>query len=281
MRPTLLEIGSLKFHAWPAMLAIAFVVGTLLAAREANRGERAFPGTPQGGLWGFVGALVGAKVFWILQFSEPRYLWGALFVWQGGMVYYGGLIGGVAGLALYVTLNRFPYWRTADVCAPYLALGQAITRVGCFLNGCCWGVVAENLPWAVRFPRHSHPFNRQVEEGLLEPSADVSLPTHPTQLYMAAGLLAIALILKVALSRKRPFDGTVALGYCFLYGILRFIVEFYRGDSARSVFGMTVSQAISLVFIVGSTVTFAVVMHRVRLRRPAQALEQEPEEEDA
>lgn len=264
MYPTLLEIGPLEFHAYPTMLAVAFITGSLLAVREATRGDRAFPATPQGGLWAFVGALVGAKVFWMLQFSEAKYLWRAVFVWEGGLVYYGGLVGGAIGLSAYLIINRFPYRRSADICAPYLALGQAITRVGCFLNGCCWGLPAENLPWAVRFPKHSPAFDRQVQDNLLDRSAATSLPIHPTQLYMLAGLLVIALILKLALDRKVPFEGAVALGYCFLYGVLRFVVESYRGDSARSVFGMTVSQTISAGLILACVVTFAAAMHRLR-----------------
>jgi len=285
MHPTLLEIGTLKFHAYPTMLAVAFITCVLLGVREANRGPDAFPGTPIGGLCGFVGALLGAKAFWILQYSEPKYLWHVFLIYEGGLVYYGGLIGGVLGVLLYLRVTRLPYWLTADIAAPYLALGQAITRIGCFLNGCCWGHAAEGLPWAVTFGRHSPAFTRQVEEGLLHPSAAAPLPVHPTQLYMVAGLLAIALVLKLGLGRDRPFHGAVGLAYCFLYGLLRFIVETFRGDSARSVFGLSVSQMISLALILGSVATYLVVIHQMQRRTPAavegpeQGAEGEPEGE--
>jgi len=276
MRPTLIRIGTLKFHSYPTMLAIAFIVCTLWAVRDANRAERRIPATTQGGLWGFIGGLIGAKVFWILQYSEWKYLWRAVFVWEGGLVFYGGLIGGILGVALYLRVNKFPYWQSADIAAPYVALGEAITRVGCFLNGCCWGAVAPNLPWAVVFPRHSPAFLRQVQEGLLERSAQASLPVHPTQLYMVAGLLVIAFLLKMGHSGKRPFDGAIGLGYCFLYGILRFSVEALRGDNARSVSGMTVSQSISLGLVVGAAATYIIVVHRQRQTRPAVVEEELP-----
>lgn len=267
MRPTLITIGSLKFHAYPTMLAVAVVVCALWAVRDANRAARPIPATTQGGLWGFIGGLVGAKVFWILQYSEWQNLWRAFFIWEGGLVFYGGLLGGILGVAIYLRINRFPYWQSADIAAPYIALGEAITRVGCFMNGCCWGAVAPDLPWAITFPRHSPAFGRQVEQNLLDRSAEASLPVHPTQLYMVAGLLIIAFLLKMAHLKKWPFYGAIGLFYCFLYGILRFSVEGLRGDSVRSVASMTVSQTISLGFVAGSAATYVIVLGAMRNTR--------------
>ena len=257
MRPTLLEVFGLKFHAWPTMLALAFLVGTLLAVRHGERAKPPIIGNPQGGLWAFIGALVGAKVFWILQYSEPKLLWRAFFLWEGGLVYYGGLIGGALAAFAYITVHKLPIRRSADVCAIYLALGQAITRVGCFLNGCCWGIETD-VPWALTFPKNSYAYKHQIEAGIIDHTAVHANPVHPTQLYMVIGLIAIFALLEVAYGR-RHFDGAIALLYCFAYGILRFIVEFYRGDSARSVFGMTVSQVISLGLLILPVVVLALM----------------------
>lgn len=265
MHPVLLEIGDLKFHSYPAMLAVAFITGSLLAVREASLDDPPFYPTPQGGLWAFIGALLGAKIFWILQYDEVKNLWYAIYIWQGGLVYYGGLIGGFAGISAYLYFTRLPYRRTLDIAAPYLALGQAITRIGCFLNGCCWGKPAEGIPWAIQFHRLGHgnrmppAFEQQYKDGLIDISAEACLPVHPTQLYMVFGLALIALTLKWILSRPRPFPGFNAVAYCFLYGILRFVVEGLRGDSARSVFGMTVSQTISLGLVLGAVLTAIIV----------------------
>jgi phosphatidylglycerol:prolipoprotein diacylglycerol transferase len=245
MHPELIRIFGYPLHAYPTMLAVAFVAGTLLAVREADRRGLVLP--PELGIWAFLGALVGAKAFYILQYGEVAQLWRALLIWQGGLVYYGGFIGGLSAAYAYARICRLPILRTADVAAPYLALGQAITRVGCFLNGCCYGVPT-NVPWAVTFPPHSHAHERQVAEGVLEAGAAHTLPVHPTQLYMVFGLLATAVVLKLALDRRR-FAGQNVLHYAFLYGVLRFVVEWLRGDSARSVMGMTVSQAISLALL--------------------------------
>jgi len=248
MHPTLLELLGYKFHAWPAMLSIAFLTCTLLTVRDLRRHDPPIDASAQGGLWGFLGALFGAKVYWILQYSEPKYLWHAFYVWEGGLVFYGGLIGGFIALSIYLRVQKLPYLAVIDTAGPYLALGEAITRIGCFLNGCCWGKPT-SVPWAVCFPRGSHPYNQQVELHQIDVSATASLPVHPTQLYMTLGLLVVALALKRHLHREHR-AGTGALLYGVLYGVLRFAVESFRADSARPVLGMTVSQAVSAGLVV-------------------------------
>ncbi len=257
MHPTLLAIGSLRFHAYPAMLALAFLSCTLLAIRDLQRREPPVPATPQAGLWVFLGALVGAKVYWILQYSEPKYLWHALFVWEGGLVFYGGLIGGAAALFLYISINRLPVLPMIDTAVPYLALGEAITRVGCFLNGCCWGRETA-APWGVCFPKNSHAYAQQVHDHLLDASAAHSLPVHPTQLYMTFGLLA-SMALLLAVRRWEPRGGMTVAAYLFLYGVLRFSVEAFRADSAYSVFGLTVSQAFSVALAIVGLMVFVLL----------------------
>lgn len=257
MHPTLLKISGLEFHAYPAMLAIAFLTCTLLTVRNLQRREPPVDGSPHGGLWVFVGALLGAKAFWILQFDNPLNLWHAVFIWEGGLVFYGGLIGGALALVAYVKVNRLPLGIVADAAAPALALGEAITRIGCFLNGCCWGRPG-HVPWAVCFPRGSHPFDQQVTDGLIDPSASGSLPVHPTQLYMVLGLLIAFAFMTLAARLGRPAGTGVGL-YLVFYGILRFTVELFRGDSARSVSGMTVSQSISLGLVLAGLVVIVVL----------------------
>ena len=257
MRQTLFEVFGCKFHAYPVMVSIAFVVCTLLAVREGDKRNLRIP--PEGGLWVFLGALIGARAFHIIQYDTVSHIWAAVLFWQPGLVFYGGLIGGAAAAFLYATYYKMPRIKTGDVIVPYLALGEAITRIGCFLNGCCFGMPTD-MPWSVRFPAGSHAFQRHLWEHLIREDAPASLPVHPTQLYMTVGLgLIVFPMLKWVLRRQR-FDGQTALSYGLLYGILRFTVEVFRGDSARSVFGMTVSQAISLGLAVFS-ITMLVAMH--------------------
>jgi len=243
----MLELFGYKFHAYPTMLAVAFLTCTLLAVRDVQRRNPPIDATPQGGLWAFLGGLFGAKVYWILQYSEPKYLWHAFFVWEGGLVFYGGLIGGIFAVYVYIRVNGFPMRICADAVAPYLALGEAITRIGCFLNGCCWGAPT-NMPWAVTFPKGSHPYWQQVRDHLLTGTETASMPVHPTQLYMAVGLVLAMFVMKRH-ERTPHAPGATAALYIFLYGVIRFTVEIFRGDCARSVVGMTVSEAISLALV--------------------------------
>ncbi|MDP7639073.1 MAG: prolipoprotein diacylglyceryl transferase [Candidatus Hydrogenedentes bacterium] len=281
MRPTLLSIGSLEFHAYASFLSLAFLTCTLLASRDGALLKKPVFVPPQGAIFALFGALFGARIYHILQYGTPADLWQFVFVWQSGLVYYGGLIGGVLGALIYLYFTKNIDLRIADCVAPYLAMGEGITRLGCFLNGCCWGKECDaNLPWGVVFPKDTlvGAYAKQLEAGLIDSGADLPLPVHPTQLYMTAGLVLICLVLRWFLKRS-PFTLSVALGYFFCYGILRFTVEMFRGDSAVSVYGITVSGAVSLGLIVFSSVLYLILEARANRRggdgdgeEPAQAL---------
>lgn len=274
MHPTLLELGPFKFHAYTVGLALAFLVGVLGAVRENYKRENPFPVTPAGGVWIFFGALLGAKIYWYIQYGGTwtddegnPYEWHRVFrLWEGGMVYYGGLIGGVVGAIAYFKYVRVPILPMGDIGLPFLPLGHSIARLGCYLNGCCWGYPT-SAPTGVTFPRWSLAFRQQVDDGLIERSAAAPLPVHPTQLYESFGLFLIFLVMRFAYKHKK-YDGSIMLLYPLLYGILRFTTEAFRGDSARSVMGMTVSQTIGLALFLGAACIY-VIMFQTKWRRPA------------
>ncbi len=256
MRQTLFTVLGTPFHAYPVMISVAFVVCTLLAVREGDRKGLSIP--PEGGILVFIGALIGARAFYIVQYENWHYVWQAVMFWQAGLVFYGGLMGATFTAYLMAKWYKLPPIKTADLLVPYVALGEAITRIGCFLNGCCFGAPTD-MPWGVRFPQYSYPFWKQVMEELITEDASASLPVHPTQLYMALGLgFVVFPLLKMSLGRQR-FDGQTMLGYGLLYGMLRFIVEIFRGESAKSVMGMTVSQTISLILALFSIVLLGIL----------------------
>lgn len=271
MHPTLLSIGPFDFHAYTVALALAFLVGVLGAVRENYKREHPFPVTPAGGVWIFFGALLGAKIYWYLQYGLTwtddegnGYEWyRVFFIWEGGMVYYGGLIGGFLGAVAYVRYMKVPILPMGDIGMPFLPLGHSIARLGCFLNGCCWGSVTEGATGVI-FPRRSLAFNQQVDDGLITRSASEPLPVHPTQLYESLGLFVVFLIMRYAYKHKKH-DGSVMFLYPLLYGILRFSVEAFRGDSARPLFGMTASQVIGLGLFL-SAACFYVIMFQTKWR---------------
>jgi phosphatidylglycerol:prolipoprotein diacylglycerol transferase len=252
-------LGNVRFHSYAAMIALGFLIPTLLCAYHGSKVKPPIYVPTQAAVWALIGGFIGAKAFWILQFNEWTNLWHAFLIWEPGLVFYGGLIGGFAGVFIYLLVTKTFDWRIADAAAPYIALGQAFGRMGCFLNGCCWGHVAD-YPWTLSFPRGSYAYRRHIDEGLIDGSAAASLHVHPTQLYEVMGLLIICGVLAYRLSKAYSFTFAIFLEYMFLYGLLRFLNEFFRGDSARPVFNfLTVSQAVSLCMIVVGAVAYVIL----------------------
>jgi phosphatidylglycerol:prolipoprotein diacylglycerol transferase len=156
-------------------------------------------------------------MFWRDQFAGKPFI-DVFKVWEGGLVYYGGLIGASLACIAYAYAKRLPLWKTADVMAPSVALGQMFGRLGCLLNGCCYGR-ATTCAWGIRYPsgHETHP-----EGGL-------ALTVHPTQVYES--LLALGLYLGLAWwFRRKRFDGQVFAFYLVGYAIIRSTVEMFRGD---------------------------------------------------
>ncbi len=273
MHPLMFSIGTLHFHAYTVMFALAFLVGTLLPVRENFRREKPFPVTTMGGVWVFFGALIGSKVYWWLQYGKWEE-W-ATFLFNGGLVFYGGLIGGVLGGIAYVRWCRAPLGPVADLVMPYVALSHALGRLGCFLNGCCWGSVT-SLPWGVTYPRTGWgAYHEQLMEGLIKKGAKYPLPVHPTQVYEALGCVAIFVALRFLYSRQKgaPTGLIVAL-YMLFYGMLRFTTEFFRGDSAHPLLGLTVSQLVAFSLMLAGLAVLVWLRFRSQRREefPAEPL---------
>jgi len=242
MRRTLFSVGSLEFHSYTTLLCLSLVVGGALVIYRNHRRKAPYPISPLFGIWITLGSLFGARVFYVVQFGEPPYA--VLQLSGAGLVFYGGLAGGIASASLYAAIVGVPVLRFLDLLAPSLALGEAITRVGCLLNGCCWGKPCA-LPWAVSFPPNTFPFFQQVHDGIIYSSAEHSVPIHAFQLYMAAMLIGVSIVILI-LERRRNESGGAVRTYLLLYGIGRFFLEPFRADSARPWIGMSVSQIISL-----------------------------------
>lgn len=247
---------TLEFHAYTFFLALAFLVGTLLPVRENYKRQNPYPITPIGGLWVFFGALVGAKAYWQLQYGEPGDWLRVFRIWEGGLVFYGGLFGGIAGGYLYLRVAGAPAWKVGDLAMPFVPLAHAIARLGCFCNGCCWGSRTD-LPWAVHYPKAFYGvFQQQVDAKLIDYTHTQTLGVHPSQLYESAGLVCIFFLMRRAY--KRPHHtGEIILLYPLCYGFLRFLTEATRGDSARPILGvLTASQGVAIGFVV-----FALIMY--------------------
>ncbi|HEV2972664.1 MAG TPA: prolipoprotein diacylglyceryl transferase family protein [Pirellulales bacterium] len=178
----LIKDAGLPIRGYGVMVLLGVVAGVWLAVRRARKRGIDVELIFNLALWLFIGGIIGARLFYVFEYWGQQFyrtdshgqfdfagtLKAALNIAQGGLVIYGALIGGgVAGLLFWLRHRNQPMLRIADVIAPSMALGLGIGRIGCFLNGCCFGSVAEDLPWAVKFPEQSPPYMRQIENGQL------------------------------------------------------------------------------------------------------------------
>lgn len=253
VRPILWQIGPLSIYAYGFFLALGFLVATYFAAAIAK--ERAIEPdhVVDLSLLVCVASIVGARLgFVLLEFSYYRvHPWEILQLREGGLSFHGGLILGVVAGIWFCRRREISPWRMADLVAPAVALGTAIARIGCLLNGCCYGYVTD-LP-----------------VGLPAALGDVS-HRHPTQIYASIANL----LLFVYLYRRRHhgrFDGYLGLVYLILYSILRSIVEIFR--ESQLLFGpIKVAQAFSFLVIIGAGIAIYVIEGRHQTKEGAVRL---------
>jgi phosphatidylglycerol:prolipoprotein diacylglycerol transferase len=258
MRQVLFTIpifGGLKVFGYGAMLVVAFVTSTWLAARRASR-ERLDPEVIWDiALWIFLCGMLGARLFYCVEYwgtPQMKSVWDAFQYWKGGIVFYGGIIGGSIAFFVYRHFRPFPLRPYMDALAPSIALGTFFGRLGCFLNGCCYGDPCQ-LPFGVSFPAESPPWVHQVKLGMIPESAAYSLPVHPTQIYSAIDALVLLFLLTAYYPLRRR-DGAVIGLLMVTYPVTRFLVEFLRNDEAAVFGGLTISQNISVVLLLSALV---------------------------
>ena len=234
MHPILFTLGPLTIYTYGVMMVTAFLAGTWLAAHAAEALPAQVRAISADQMLDFtslslLAGLAGGRLLYI--FLQWRFFLEAplevFALWHGGLVWYGGFLGGMLGAWFYTRASRLSYLRVMDQFIPFLALGHAIGRVGCFLNGCCYG--RPTTAWCgVTFPG-------QMKAVL------------PTQLFEATGLfflyIALRLLQRPAMLRA---PGRVLGAYLMGYAALRFALEYSRGDQAIWWMGLTLAQLISV-----------------------------------
>jgi len=238
MHPILIKIGSVEIRYYGVMIALAFIAGAIIGEREAKR--KGFqPGLVYDLLsYLLVAAIIGARLYYVI-FSELTWFLShpmeILAIWKGGLSLHGGVLGGVLTGIWYCRKKGLPVWKFTDVLAPSVALGQAIGRIGCTMNGCSYGRPT-TLPWGIVF----------TDPNSLAP---LGIPLHPTQIYEL--MMSFILFLGLWYWRKKvPFDGQLFITYLIGYGVIRFFLEFFRGDSLLLFNLVPVPHAISVVIII-------------------------------
>lgn len=253
MLPTLFQIGPFAVHSYGLALALAFVVGTVILYRGLKaRGQDApllLDSVLTIVVFALVFSLLAARLVYCL-IEWPYYLARPLDVLRlnlGGLSFHGGVIGGVLGGWAGAHRARINLWRVLDISAPSVAVGYSIVRIGCFLNGCCYGTPTD-APWGVVF---------------------FDVARHPTQLYDSAlGLLVFGLT--VVAARRPRFNGYAWWFFIGLSSVQRFIVESWR-DAMHVAGWLTLGQATSVVLVAASGVIIWVGLRRAARARVAAA----------
>ncbi|MCE5324645.1 prolipoprotein diacylglyceryl transferase [bacterium] len=246
MHSTLFTIFGLPIRAYGLMMVVGFCVGLWRAVRVAKRRDIDADRVYDLALVVLLSGIIGSRLVYILLNSQTESFSRFFAVWEGGLSFHGGVIFALLAGYIYTRRTKLSYLQMADLFAPSVAIAYAFTRVGCFLNGCCYGCPT-SLPWGVRF----------LENGTLTP------PSHPTQIYATIANLIIFAILTRLENLKRA-NGFVFVSYLGLYGIYRFLVEFLRnGYSAQEwICGLTQAQWVSIVMIVASLAVILTVYRR-------------------
>jgi phosphatidylglycerol:prolipoprotein diacylglycerol transferase len=249
--------AELPIYGFGIMLVLAFIFAPWLAWWRARREGLDGDVILDMGFWIFVAGLVGARMFYCIEYwgKDIHNLLEAFQYWRGGIVYYGGIVGGVIGFFAYRWFYPFPLRPYLDAVAPSIALGTFFGRLGCFLNGCCYGDQCR-LPWAVSFPRESPAWWHQLHAGLISKGSTESLPIHPTQLYSAFDGLVLLILLSAYYPLRRR-DGEVMGLLMITYPITRFLIEYIRNDEAAFFAGLTISQTISVFLLLSGLVYWA------------------------
>jgi len=256
------------------MMFVGFSTATLLAARRVTT-----LGLPSDIIWDMmmwllIPGLIGARVIYLSQNWQNvmagkqglEQLTALVALWDGGIVFYGSIIGGVIGLFAYCRVRKLDPIAMCDVIAPSLFIGSGFGRIGCFLYGCCFGHAC-SLPWAVQFPRDSLTFERLVQRGTVSPEAMQTIPLHPTQLYSSAASFLLAGLLAWVF-RHRRFDGQVIALAWILYPVNRYVLEVFRNDEpARLGTGQTFSQLMSLALVLSGVAAFFWFSRRGKITR--------------
>jgi len=235
MLPEICRIGSFTVYSYGLMLVLAFFASGFLCTRQARK-ENFDPDTIFNlFFYCFIFGIIGSRLFYVLinfsfYLAHPLEI---IMLQHGGMAFFGGLFFGTGTAVIFIRKHKMNMLRSLDLLVPFIALGQSIGRIGCLLNGCCFG--------------------REARIGLYFKTFDQVLV--PTQLYSSLLLLLIFVILRFK-QDHRHLPGEILRAYLFLYSLKRFLIEFLRNDSPRVFFGLTLFQILCLaVFFISLAMT--------------------------
>lgn len=253
--PILIDLGRFQL-AWHGILtAVAIAVAVLYGERRLSRAGLSGEAMGSVVLWSIIGGVIGARLFHVADHLE-YYLANplqAISLWEGGLAVYGAFFGGIVAAIIAIRRAGFPVWKLLDAGAPAMLVGQAIGRVGCFMNGDAWGAPTA-ADWGVVY---SHP------RDLIRPDL-MGVPTHPYPLYEIAAVAVWLAVLWLIRGRLAP-RGTTFLVAMMGYASIRFGLTFFRQETVLF-WGLQEAQVIALA--TGAIAVIALLVLRITSREP-------------
>jgi phosphatidylglycerol---prolipoprotein diacylglyceryl transferase len=252
----------LPVFGYGMMVLIGFVSGLWLSRIRARRIGLDPEILSDLSFWLLISGVAGGRLaylgqYWERQFARCQtisdYVWAAVNLTEGGLVLIGALVGGAVGFFLFCRLRKLPALLLVDVIMPGVFIGVGFGRIGCLLNGCCFGDPCD-LPWAIQFPKGSVPWLDLVDRGLLNPNTLVTMPLHPTQVYSSIDGFLLGTILWNLYPLRARNGQLLGMG-CMGYACTRFLIEFIRNDEpGRFGTSLTISQWYSMgLFVIGAS----------------------------
>ncbi len=235
MHPILFKIGPITIYTYGVMVALGIFFGSLVLVKLGEREGIRREDIVDTAFWSIVAGFLGARLFFFIY--NPEYLnpWYRIFyIWEGGLVWYGGVIFGALTAIYFIVKRKIPVWKFADVVAIALSVGLGFGRIGCTMAGCCYGKVC-HAPFAIVFtdPHSAAPLN---------------VPLWPTEPISSAANFLIALILYI-LYRRRKVPGEIFGFYLIFYGTFRFLIEFVRATPKEILGTFSNNQVISIIMV--------------------------------
>ncbi len=224
------KIGPITIYSWGTFVALGFLIGILFAMRWAKKENIDPDHVLNISVWSIISSIIGARIVYVIKYwsSYQNKLISILYLWDGGLIFFGGFLTALGVILLYLRKYKIPYWKFLDISAPALTIGSAIGRIGCFLNGCCYGYETPLL-WGIKFP-------------------NIYGYRHATELYYTFGFIIVFLYL-LYVKKHKSFEGEVTTKFFIYYSLTFFIVEVFR-DNPRNFLYLTGSQVISLILII-------------------------------
>jgi len=239
MHPVILKLGWFSVYSFGFMLALSFLLGIYISGRRAKRLGVAPEHILDLSVYVIISGVVGSRLLYVaFHIDEYRSFLDVFALWQGGATLYGGFLFAIVAGYIFSQKKRLAFLVLGDIISPALALGIALTRVGCFLSGCCYGKQT-TLACGVTFPPDSPA--GVYERGIAAAAGAESVALHPSQLYDSL-LAFVTFILLIALQKRLTRKGMTFGLMLFCYGISRFAVDFTRYYEAN----MMLTKSINL-----------------------------------